>query len=101
MQIDRDQIEASLLTKGFIKENSNHRYFYHEIDGKRTGAYTFTSHGSKYKVYTDTLLSAMKTQLRLKTLQQTVALLNCNIDGNKYNDILKFRILIIGYNILI
>jgi len=30
MQIDRREIESSLLSKGFVREDTHHRYFYHE-----------------------------------------------------------------------
>lgn len=38
MQIDRKLIESSLRKKGFIEEKGPHKYFYHEVEGKRTGA---------------------------------------------------------------
>jgi hypothetical protein len=56
LQIDRSEIEASLAAKGFIKEDSHHRYFYHEVEGKRSGVFTYTSHGSHYKTIGDNLL---------------------------------------------
>ena len=89
MQIDRKQIESSLRKKGFIEEKGTHKYFYHEVDGKRTGAYAFTSRGSGYKTYGDSLLKAMKTELRLDSLIQVKRLLECPMDGEEYNTILK------------
>lgn len=93
-QIDRDQIERSLLKKGFIREDSHHRYFYHEFNGKRTGAFTYTSHGSGYKTYGDPLLKRMKKELRLETLNDVKDLLGCPMDEDQYNEKLKVKGLI-------
>ena len=89
MQIDRDLIESSLETKGFVKEETHHRYFYHEVNGKRTSAFTFTSHGSSFKSYGDNLLQKMKKQLRLDSLHQVSDLFKCPMSAGDYNDILK------------
>lgn len=89
MQIDRKTIESSLKKKGFVEEGRDHRYFYHEVDGKRTGPYTFTSRGSSYKTYGDTLLKRMRFQLRLDSMVQVRRLLECPMDGEEYNSILR------------
>lgn len=89
MQIDRKLIESSLKKKGFVEEGGDHKYFYHEAEGKRTGAYTFTSRGSSYKTYGDPLLKRMRLQLRLNTMLQTRRLLECPMDGDEYNTVLR------------
>lgn len=90
MQIDRRQIESALKQKGFVSEDKkHHRYFYHEVGGKRTGSYTYVSRGSKFKAYPKTLLKQMRKQLFLDTTSQVVDLFNCPIDGDDYNRILK------------
>lgn len=89
MQIDRKTIESSLRKKGFVEEGGDHKYFYHEVDGRRTGPYTFTSRGSVYKTYGDTLLKKMRFQLRLDSLTQAKHLLECSMDGDEYNSILR------------
>jgi hypothetical protein len=89
MQIERRIIEANLPTKGFVKEDTHRKYFYHEHHGKRTGAYTYTSHGSSYRVYGNSLLKMMKKQLRLDTIGQVVDLFKCPITGKDFNQILK------------
>ena len=89
MQIDRKEIESSLVAKGFVKEDSHHRYFYHEVKGKRTGISTHTSHGSDYKTYGDNLLRLIKKQLRLDALSQVADLFKCPMTGDDYNEILK------------
>jgi hypothetical protein len=78
--------------KGFASERSHkHRYFYHEYKGKRTGAYTYTSHGSEYKTYGDPLLNLMKRQLKLDSIRQVADLCNCPISAEQYNAILRSK----------
>ena len=89
MQIPRDTIESSLPKKGFVREDSHHRYFYHEYKGKRTGAYTYTSHGSKYKTYHEPLFKRMKKELRLDRVKEVEDLFLCPIDGDGYNGKLR------------
>lgn len=89
MQVERRIIESNLPSKGFIQENTaHHRYFYHEYQGRRTGAYTYTSYGSKIKTYRENLLHMMKKQLRLDTVRQVIDLFKCPITGDDYNKIL-------------
>lgn len=94
MQVDRHQIESALPQKGFVKEETHHRYFYHEYKGKRTGAYTYTSRGSSYKTYGVALLKRMRTELRLDTIAQAAELFNCPMSGEGYNSILRSKNLI-------
>ena len=89
MQVDRSRIESALATKGFVREDTHHRYFYHEHKGKRTGVYTYTSHGSKYKTYPDALLRSMRNQLRLDTTAQLADLVNCPMSQYAYNEHLR------------
>ena len=93
-QVDQDRIEQSLPKKGFVREDTHHRYFYHEFNGKRTGAYTYTSHGSGYKTCGDPFLKRMKKELRLDTLQEVKRLLECPMDGDQYSEKLKAKGLI-------
>jgi len=89
VQIDRKLIESSLKKKGFVREDGDHRYFHHEVDGRRTGVSTFTSHGSGYKTYGITLLKRMRLQLRLDNMLQTTRLLECPMDREEYNTVLR------------
>ncbi len=89
MQIERRIIESNLPSKGFVRDDStHHRYFHHEYQGKRTDAYTYTSHGSSYKTYRINLIKKMKTQLRLNSNKEVFNLCTCPIDGEEYNQIL-------------
>ncbi len=94
MQIERRKIESELPAKGFVREDTHHRYFYHEYRGQRTGAYTYTSHGSRYKTYPVPLLNRMKKELRLDTVRQVIDLFKCPITRDGYNQILKEKQLI-------
>jgi hypothetical protein len=93
MQVDRDDIEASLLKKGFVRDDrkKDHRYFYHELEGRRTGPYAYTSHGSRYKVYGDSLLNTLRFQLRLQTARQVVDLVKCPMSREEYEQLLRNR----------
>jgi len=90
MQLDRVAIESALPRKGFAEDRTrHHRYFHHEYGAKRTGIYTYTSHGSAYKTYGDPLLRSMRQQLRLDTVAQLADLVNCPMSENGYNAHLK------------
>jgi hypothetical protein len=89
MQLDRSRIENALAAKGFVREDTHHRYFYHEHQGKRTGVTTYTSHGSGYKAYGDPLLRSMRRQLRLDTVAQLADLVRCPMSADAYNEHLK------------
>lgn len=91
MQIDRSEIESSLVAKGFIKEDTHHRYFYYEVEGKKSGVFTYTSHGSQYKTIGENLLKQMKKQLRLDTLAQVADLFKCPMTGDDYSEHLRKR----------
>jgi hypothetical protein len=85
LTVARVTIERNLPAKGFTREDSHHRYFYHEVQGKRTGAYAYTSHGSQYRTYGPELISRMKNTLKLDYNRQVIDLCNCPISGQDYN----------------
>lgn len=89
--IDRSLIEENLVRKGFRREDSHHRYFYHEHEGRETGAYAYTSHGSQYKVYGPSLISRMKRTLRLETNREVIDLMECPQTGEGYVELLRRR----------
>ncbi len=87
MQIERRIIESGLLSKGFVRgEETHHNYFHHIYQGKITGVYTYTSHGTK--TYDASLLNMIKKQLRLDRTKQVVDLCKCPITEDAYNQIL-------------
>jgi len=89
MQLPRNDIEKSLPTKGFVKEETHHTYFYHEYEGKRTGAYTYTSRGTTYKTYGVQLIARMKVELKLDKNGDVFDLCSCPMSGQDYNEILR------------
>ncbi len=92
MQVERRAIESNLPRKGFVEEpDKHHRYFHHEYRGRRTGKYTFTSHGSNFKTYGPTLLKKMTLQLGLDTTKQVFDLCKCPMDEDEYNRVLDSK----------
>lgn len=90
MQLDRRRIGSALSSKRFVADRAgDHRFFHHECEGKRTGISTRTSHGSSYKTYGDTLLSAMRKQLELDSVAQLADLVNCPMSQDGYNEHLR------------
>jgi len=69
----------------------DHRKFFLYYEGKKTGVFTYTSHGSKYKDIGDALISKMKRQLRLRTNKEAIDLLKCPMSGDEYLQILIER----------
>lgn len=88
MAVDRRKAMKSLSQKEFRKEESHHICFHHIYKGKETGVYTYFSHSGKEKQISKHLLSSMRKQLKLDKLSDAVDLLNCPMDGDRYNQIL-------------
>jgi predicted RNA binding protein YcfA (HicA-like mRNA interferase family) len=89
MKVSRKEVEKSLPKKGFRNvRHRHHIYYYHEYEGKETGAYTFLSHSAKFRDISGDILLSMKKQLRLETVKQVTDLMKCPIDTDAYNDIL-------------
>lgn len=90
MPIKRAQIERALKSKGFVQDDSSHhRYFHHEVKGRRTGAYAYTSRGTSYSDYSDSLIGRMKHTLKLDSTKEAIALLDCTMTADGYNSILQ------------
>lgn len=88
--LPRDDIEIALNKKGFEMEDSrDHRFWFFLYKGQRTEIRTKTSRGSKYKDYPIGLLKRIKEQLRLDSLNQLKDLVECPIDKEDYEEILK------------
>lgn len=92
MPIERSRIERSLEQKGFVREEkTKHSYFYHEVNGKRTGIATFVSRGTKYRTYDDSLIGGIKRQLRLDSAADAKEFLNCPMTAEEYNQRLRSK----------
>lgn len=90
--VKRRIAENSLKTKGFQEDRSGkHIYFHHIYQGKRTGISTHISHTPSIKDISGDLLLLMERQLKLDSLQDTLDLLECTMDGDDYNHILATK----------
>ena len=82
-------IRRALTTKGFEEiTNSDHYYFYFQLDGKRTSVFTKISHDATD--VNDPLLGLMTKQVRLKRTEFN-NLIDCRLDGPEYRQLLLER----------
>ena len=90
MQMDRRRIVEGLQRKGFEKDDTrDHTYFFFKVGDKYTGVDTHVSRGTGYKTLQDSLLAAMKRQLRLQSLTELCDLVNCPMSEERYRVILS------------
>ena len=88
--VKRRTILGSLQRKGFeIIDRRDHYYCYFFYGNKKTIVRTKVSKGAKYKEYGIGLLTQMRKQLRLDTIEQTLAFLECPLGKEDYTEILK------------
>jgi len=92
--IPRSDIESSLSKKGFRKDESHHHLYFLYVGGKRSSIRTKISHGSKYKTYDVSLLSAMKKQLKFDSLNQLRDFISCTVTEKQYLQLLLKKNLI-------
>lgn len=86
MPVKQNDVEKSLLLKGFQASNNHHKMFhYYSKDGKKTRINTKTSHGNKE--ISDPIVGQMARQLGL-TKAQFDALVQCPLDRDEYEKIL-------------
>lgn len=79
-------VESSLKKKGFLEEKTHHkRFIYFTVDGKKTCAKTFISHGSKTKDLDGYLINAMSKQCKLNK-DQFKDLINCPMSREQYEE---------------
>lgn len=92
MPIERRLIRRELPRKGFLLvEKTKHEYFYHLVDGRRTGMCVVVSRGTAYRTIDDSLLSSMKLQLKLDYTRQVRDLFECLMSGDEYTAHLKTK----------
>ena len=91
MKVERKDIIKNLPKKGFVRDdNGHHIYFYHQVNGKNTGPYTYVSHDkAKTKTFSDVTL--IRKQLKLDTNKEAVQLIDCRMDGATYQAILRVK----------
>ena len=82
---DRKDVEKSLERKGFKRVESRHRHFvYWALSGKKTAVRTHTSHGSKYKILNDSLLSLMAKQCGGLSKGDFLKLVDCPLTREQF-----------------
>jgi hypothetical protein len=80
------KIRSSLLGKGFVEDNTHHRYFWLYVDGRKAEIFTYTSHGAHE--CGDHILARMAGQLKLSR-RQLDDLLDCPLSGEAYVEMLR------------
>lgn len=85
-------IERALLSKGFQRVDSNHKYYFFYVNGKKTSVRTKISHGTDE--YGDNLLGFMKNQLHLDKIELE-EFIECSLSGEKYKDLLIERKIVV------
>jgi len=99
VKVERKNICKNLPKKGFTKDEDNHHiYFHHHYNGKDTGVYTYVSHSTKKKVYSGRLITEIRKQLQLDSNQEVVDLINCPMDEEQFQNILKAKGFIVEEN---
>lgn len=86
--VERRDVESALRKKGFVLEETDHRYYKLQVDGKYTGIQTKVSTGTKYKTLAASLVGLMAGQLRLSKAE-FLDLVRCSIDGDAYVSLLE------------
>ncbi len=83
-------ISSALKKKGFVENPScDHIRYTLYNNGKKTGVYTFISHG--LKEYGDSLISSVKKQLRLQSKSEFQDFVNCPMTKEDYIKLLIER----------
>jgi len=81
-------IERALLSKGFKRVDSNHKFYFFYINGIKTSVRTKISHGTDE--YGNHLLGMMKDQLYLSK-SELEEFVECSLSGEKYKELLIER----------
>lgn len=86
MPKDKKTVEAALVRKGFQKREGDHSFFiYWSVAGKKSLAFTKTSHS--HRDISDTLLSQMAKQCKV-TKPNFLALVDCPLSREQYEQLL-------------
>ena len=91
--VSANEARANLLGKGFRqREGKKHTFFDLYVNDKNTGINTHFSRGKKsHSDIDEGLMDLMKYQLKLDRWRQVFELLNCDMTGGEYLQILKDR----------
>ena len=82
-------IQKVLLKKGFVldPDKKEHQFYFLDLNGKKSGIYTFFSHSKKE--YDKTLMNQIKTQLKFTDSAQAEKFFDCPMSGEQYVAMLK------------
>lgn len=84
MVLKRDIVQSNLPKKGFVETRDRDHVFYHFYhNGKKTHIRTHVSHGSKYKILGNDLVSSMARQCKLTT-KKFRGLAECTVSHEEY-----------------
>jgi hypothetical protein len=83
------EVRKNLKKKGFVEESNHHVFLHHEVEGRRTGAYTYVPHGKAKQDVGHDIERSMKLQLALQTTEQVRRLVECPMDSAEYLAILR------------
>lgn len=87
--LKKKDIEAALLSKGFVRKDKGHRVLHYYGDGRKTHITTWTSHSSDTDI-NKTLIGAMARQCRL-TASEFRRLVDCAMTASDYYDVLRAK----------
>ena len=86
MTYKQKTVEKSLKKKGVLQDDKHHHYFhYHDLSGRKTRVYTYTSHGSQD--IDDYLIGKMAKQCCISK-PQFKQLIDCPLKQPDYESIL-------------
>ncbi len=85
------KIESALARKGFHLKSGRSKHLKYTLyyDGKKTGVFTFISHG--LSEYNDNLLNVMRKQLYLESPQELDDLIECPMSEEELKSLLVAR----------
>ena len=88
MPLSSFDVQRGLQKKGFTARQNDHTFFYYKtLEGQKTDVWTKVSHGSK-KDIDDSLITQMSHQCKLQR-KDFIALINCPLKREKYEEILR------------
>ena len=92
MKVSRTDVESNLPKKGFVRNEKGHHIFFHFWnEGKATSVFTKISHTKKHRDIDCGILSAMRKQLKLDNNKDFVALVECPMSLQQYQEVLKTK----------
>ncbi len=90
MPIEREKIQTALLKKGFRQKSGDHCYFHLYTEGKKRNVFTYLSHGSGYKEYSEELVHKVAQEIGL-TNKEFYDFVECPLGHEEHVKLLKQR----------